>query len=280
MRINIDKKYAVTCICIGLIALSVQGCAQNDAPDESYELVWQDEFNYAGSPDSAKWSYDLGDGCPKLCGWGNNELQYYTKSPQNVRVEDGSLIIEAREEEKEGSDYTSTRLLSRDKAAWKYGRLEIRAKLPSGTGTWPAIWMLPENSEYGGWPASGEIDLMEHVGHEPNRVYATVHTEAFNHVKGTQSTDTLRIDDAEEAFHRYALEWTPEKITWLVDGQTYSTFKNRNRTYKEWPFDQPFHLILNIAVGGNWGGRQGVDHTIWPQQMTVDYVRVYQKEKN
>ncbi|MDX1585290.1 MAG: glycoside hydrolase family 16 protein [Balneolaceae bacterium] len=256
--------------------------AQSDSSQnaDGYELVWSDEFDYSGLPDSSKWTYDVGDGCPDVCGWGNNERQYYTEDRlKNARVENGNLIIEAHKESFGNKEYTSARLLTRDRDAWKYGRFEIRAKLPSGIGTWPAIWMLPEEWVYGGWPESGEIDIMEHVGHEPNRVYATVHTEAFNHVQGTQDTDTLRVPDAEQEFHLYALEWTPEHISWSVDGRQYSTFRNRHATYKEWPFDQPFHLILNIAVGGNWGGSQGIDDTIWPQRMVIDYVRVYQNKK-
>ena len=265
-----------------LLFLQSLAIAQSDNVDagEEYELVWSDEFEYRGLPDSSKWTYDVGDGCPDICGWGNNELQYYTGNRlKNARVKNGNLIIEAHKEAYENREYTSARLLTRDRDAWKYGRFEIRAKLPSGRGTWPAIWMLPEEWAYGGWPESGEIDIMEHVGYEPDRVYATVHTEAFNHVQGTQDTDTLRIPDAEQQFHVYAMEWTPQSIRWSVDGQHYSTFENRNATYKEWPFDRPFHLILNIAVGGNWGGSQGVDDRIWPQQFVIDYVRVYQNKK-
>lgn len=251
---------------------------QQTEPPESYNLVWSDEFEYKGLPDSTKWNYDVGDGCPDICGWGNNELEFYTeKRLKNGRAEDGTLIIEAHKENYESRNYTSARLLSRGKSAWKYGRFEIKAKLPSGIGTWPAIWMLPEAWKYGGWPANGEIDIMEHVGHEPDYVYATIHTEAYNHVKGTQDTDTLRIKDAEQTFHEYAIEWTPQSIIWFVDGEQYATFQNQNKTYKEWPFDQAFHLILNITIGGNWGGSQGIDDSIWPQQMVVDYVRVYQK---
>ena len=247
---------------------------------ENYDLIWSDEFDGSGAPDSTKWSYDLGDGCPDLCGWGNNEGQYYTNRPQNVRRENGNLIIEARKENFQNSNYTSARILTRGNAAWKYGLFEIRAELPSGRGTWPAIWMLPEHWKYGGWPASGEIDIMEHVGHEPERIYATVHTKAFNHLAGTQDTDTLQVSDAESSFHTYAIEWTPDEIRWLVDGREYASFENQHKTFAEWPFDQPFHLILNIAVGGNWGGTKGIDDTIWPQRMLVDYVRVYKKQDN
>lgn len=235
-------------------------------------LVWNDEFNYTGLPATDKWGYDVGGG-----GWGNNELQFYTNArTENARVENGKLIIEARKEQYEGSEYTSARLVTRQKGDWLYGRVEAYAKLPSGTGTWPAIWMLPTNWVYGSWPKSGEIDIMEYVGYDPGVVHGSIHTEAYNHVLGTQKTATISVPDAETAFHLYALEWTPEKIDIYVDNNKYFTFDNEHKDYKTWPFDQVFHLILNIAVGGNWGGAQGVDPNIWPQKMYVDYVRVYQ----
>ncbi|HOK60005.1 MAG: family 16 glycosylhydrolase [Tenuifilum sp.] len=235
-------------------------------------LVWNDEFNYTGLPATDKWGYDVGGG-----GWGNNELQYYTNArTENARVENGNLVIEARKEQYEGSEYTSARLVTRYKGDWLYGRVETYAKLPSGTGTWPAIWMLPTNWVYGSWPKSGEIDIMEYVGYDPGVVHGSIHTEAYNHVLGTQKTATISVPDAETAFHLYALEWTPEKIDIYVDNNKYFTFDNEHKDYKTWPFDQVFHLILNIAVGGNWGGAQGVDPNIWPQKMYVDYVRVYQ----
>jgi len=247
------------------------------AQDTKLDLVWSDDFNYEGLPDSTKWNYDTGDGCPDLCGWGNNELQYYTRERRNnARVHNGSLIIEARKESFANRSYTSARLVTRGKASWKYGRIEIRADLPSGKGTWPAIWMLPAAMEYGGWPRSGEIDIMEHVGHEPKRIYGSIHTEAYNHIEGTQKTDTLLVPNAENTFHVYALEWDPNEIRWYVDRQRYGSFYNRGNDYRTWPFDQPFYLILNVAVGGNWGGAEGVDDSIWPQQMIIDYVRIYQ----
>ena len=240
------------------------------------KLVWSDEFEVAGAPDSSRWGYDLGDGCPDVCGWGNNELQYYTKRPENVRVEDGKLIIEAHKEALEGKDYTSTRLVSRNKGDWQYGYIELKAKLPYGTGTWPALWMLPTDWAYGGWPASGEIDIMEHVGFNHGVVEGTVHTKAFNHGIGTQKGDSIDVSDVHEKFHVYAIDWSPEKIDFMVDGETYNTFRNNGSGYEAWPFDKPFHLLLNLAVGGDWGGRKGVDEQIWPQRMEVDYVRVYQ----
>ena len=241
------------------------------------QLVWSDEFETDGAPDAAKWNFDLGDGCPDNCGWGNNELQYYTRDPKNVRVEDGHLIIEARQDSLGGKSFTSTKMVSREKGDWLYGRFEIRAKLPRGKGTWPAIWMLPTDWKYGGWPASGEIDIMEHVGYDPGVVHGTIHTEAYNHIRQTQKEGKITIADAQDAFHVYTVDWFEDKMDFYVDNQLYHTVQRDPKDdFKGWPFDQRFYLILNIAVGGNWGGAQGVDPAIWPQRMEIDYVRVYQ----
>ncbi len=246
---------------------------------ESYQLVWSDEFDYEGLPDDNKWSYDIGNGCPNICGWGNNELEYYTESKlENARVENGHLIIEAHKEQVKYNKYSSARLVSKGKGDWTYGKIEVRSKNPSGRGTWPAIWMLPTENVYGGWPRSGEIDIMEHVGYVPDSIYGTVHTLAYNHGIKTQKGGQLAIADSESEFHIYMIEWTEEKIDFYIDEKKYFTFANEEKSSKEWPFDQAFHLILNIAVGGNWGGALGVDDTIWPQRMEVDYVRVYQKK--
>ena len=237
-------------------------------------LVWSDEFDEDGLPSTSKWRYDTGGH-----GWGNQELQYYTSSrSENARVENGNLIIEARKESWSGSEYTSARLLSR--AEWTYGRFEARAKLPSGRGTWPAIWMLPDLGQYGGWPRAGEIDIMEHVGFDPDRVHSTVHTDAYNHTKGTHRGASTVVSTARSAFNVYAVEWTPSEIRGYVNDTHYFTFRNERLTNSQaddrhWPFDHPFHLIFNIAVGGSWGGQQGVDPNIWPQRLEVDYVRVY-----
>ncbi len=242
---------------------------------EEWVLVWFDEFSVPGLPDPAKWSYDEGGG-----GWGNNELQYYTANrEENARVERGKLIIEARKESMGNRNYTSARLVTRGHAAWLYGKVVVRAKLPTGAGTWPAIWMLPESSLYGGWPRSGEIDIMEHVGFEPDFIYGTVHTAAYNHIQKTQRGDTLPVLDAEEAYHEYALIWKETEMVFLIDGVEFFRFANEGTGPEAWPFDQPFHLILNLAVGGNWGGKRGVDDSIWPQHMEVDYVRIYQSPK-
>lgn len=242
-----------------------------------YDLVWSDEFDYEGKPDDTKWGYDVGGH-----GWGNDELQYYTEG-DNAYVKDGQLIIEARKEEVQGRDYSSARLVSRGKGDWLYGKIEVKAKLPKGLGTWPAIWMLSTDWEYGSWPASGEIDIMEHVGYDQNRVHASVHTQSYYHSINTQKTATKVIEDVSEEFHVYSIEWLPDKIMAFIDGEIYFTFEpsklKENPTYKEWPFDKKMHLLLNIAVGGFWGGAKGVDESIYPQQMTIDYVRVYQCEE-
>lgn len=247
------------------------------ASSASYRLVWSDEFDQDGLPDQNKWSYDLGDGCPNVCNWGNNELQYYTSATKNANVKGGYLIISAIKEKADKYSYTSSRMVTKNKGDWKYGKIEVRAKLPRGRGIWPAIWMLPTNWQYGGWPESGEIDIMEHVGYEPDSVWTSVHTKAYNHVIGTQKTKGLFLPDANENFHVYSIEWTEDKVVGMVDGNPFFTFMNEKSGHRAWPFDQPFHLLLNIAVGGNWGGMKGVDDAIFPQQMLVDYVRVYQK---
>jgi len=235
--------------------------------------VWADEFDYEGLPDEDKWGYDVGSGGN---GWGNNELQFYTeKRIENIRVGDGLLTITAINEEHEGLAYTSARLVSRGKADFLYGRFEVRAKVPQGVGTWPAVWMLPTDWKYGGWPASGEIDILEHVGYDQDVVHISVHTEAYNHVIGTQKTSTKKIENATTDFHRYRVDWTPAYIRGYVDDVQIFNFQNEGKGYKVWPFDQQFHWLINLAVGGNWGGQKGVDKTAFPARMEVDYVRVY-----
>lgn len=246
-------------------------------PSSAKKPVWADEFDYSGLPDTTKWGYDLGDGCPDVCGWGNNEAEFYTKELKNARVENGNLIIEAIKDSTGGKAYSSARLVTKTKGDWLYGRVEVRAKLPKGKGTWPAIWMLSTDWSYGGWPASGEIDIMEHVGFDPGVIHGTLHSDKYNHVKQTQQEGKVNIPDCSDAFHVYAIDWNKDKIDFFVDEKLYhSVNRNPQDDFHGWPFDKRFHLILNIAVGGNWGGMQGVDESIWPQQMVVDYVRVYQ----
>ncbi|MBB6459076.1 glycoside hydrolase family 16 protein [Flammeovirga kamogawensis] len=255
----------------------------NVASDTSseYHLVWSDEFNTDGMPDTTKWSYDV-EG--NKWQWGNNELQAYTANrSQNVKITNGVLEITAIKEKYNDPistktfDYTSTRLVSQNKGDWLYGKFVIRAKLPSGRGTWPAIWMLPTDWKYGKWPNSGEIDIMEHVGYEKDSIYASAHTASYHHSIGTNKTKAIAIKDAESEFHEYIVEWGPEEYSVFVDDQKYFTFKNEHNSYKEWPYDQRFHMILNLAVGGMWGGLKGIDEAIWPQTLYIDYVRVYQK---
>jgi beta-glucanase (GH16 family) len=236
-------------------------------------LVWFDEFETAGLPDTSKWNYDVGGH-----GWGNNELQYYTKANlNNARVENGMLVIEARKETIGTNFYSSARLITKGKGDWKYGKVEVKAKLPKGVGTWPAIWMLASTTTLK-WPDDGEIDMMEHVGHNPGFIHFSIHTKKYNHIIGTQKTDTMYIPDAMEAFHVYAMQWNEQRMQWFVDGKQVYEVMNDGTGKEAWPFNQPFHLLLNIAVGGNWGGQKGVDETIFPQQMLIDYVRVYQQQ--
>lgn len=230
---------------------------------------WADEFDQDGKPDTTKWAYDMGGK-----GWGNNELQYYTAA-ENAQISKGILSITARKEKKGDNAYTSSRMVTKGKQDFLYGRVEVRAKLPTGTGTWPAIWMLATDNTYGGWPASGEIDIMEHVGYNQNKVHFSVHTAAFNHVIHTEKTAIKEIPTASSAFHNYRVDWTPETITGYIDDEKTFEFVNDHQGFKSWPFDKKFHLLLNIAVGGNWGGVKGVDEKVFPAAMLIDYVRVY-----
>ena len=244
--------------------------------DKEYQLVWSDEFEYSGLPDSSKWDYDT-EG--NDAGWGNNESQFYTtKRIENAQVENGILNITARLEDYKNRKYTSARLIT--KADWQYGRFETRAKLPAGRGTWSAIWMMPGGWTFndGNWPDIGEFDIMEHVGHDAGMIHASAHSKDYQWQKGTQQTDTLRIDDATETFHTYTWEWTPDLVRAYVDDQLYFEYENEGLGETKWPYDKPFYLILNVAVGGAWGSLQGIDDDVFPQTMEVDYVRVYQKK--
>lgn len=238
----------------------------------TYRIVWQDEFDYTGLPDSNKWRYDTGGH-----GWGNQELQYYNAArKENARVENGLLIIEARKESVEGMAYSSARLVTKGKAEWQYGKIEVKAKIPSGRGTWPAIWMLGAKTPLQ-WPDDGEIDIMEHVGFNQGTIHASVHCKKYYHSIGTQKTATIVVPDCSAAFHVYSTEWDKDSVKVAVDGNVYFRFGNERRGYAAWPFDNKMYLLLNIAVGGSWGGQKGVDDTIFPKRMEIDYVRVYQQ---
>lgn len=248
--------------------------------DGGWVSVWNDEFD-GDVLDGTKWNQEVGGG-----GWGNQEVQYYR--PENTSVSDGLLTITAKKETFGGREYTSSRLTTKYKGDWTYGRIQVKAKLPSGKGTWPAIWMMPTMSVYGGWPNSGEIDIMEHVGYDMNRVHSTIHTTKYNHNKGNSIGYNTVLEDVANTFHVYEIIWQPGQIEAYVDGELVGTgiFKytagfNRDVPYDDaWPFDQSFFLIMNVAVGGTWGGSQGVDPDIFPTSLQVDYVRVYQKDFN
>ena len=230
----------------------------------STNIIWSDEFNYSGSPDSGKWDFDIGGG-----GWGNNELQHYTSRTNNARVHNGALVINARQENYGGNAYTSARLASRNRGDWTYGRVVVRARFTGANGTWPAIWMLPTDWSYGGWPDSGEIDLMEHVSTHGESVQASIHTRDYN----------FQINTAKVGFqygvdywnwHEYILEWYPNRLDVAIDGSRYFSFHNEGQGFGKWPFDKRFHLMLNIAVGG-WGGSP----SFTSETMEVDFVRAY-----
>ncbi|WP_433896512.1 glycoside hydrolase family 16 protein [Sphingobacterium mizutaii] len=243
--------------------------------NKKWKLVWQDEFNYEGLPDSTKWSFDTKG---NAYNWGNNEAQHYTAhDTSNAYVKKGYLTITAKRQDAGGKKYTSARLRTIHKGDWNYGRFEIRAKVPTGRGTWPAIWMMPSADTYGGWPKSGEIDIMEYIGSHPDSVLGTVHTESYNHVIGTQKGKSTYLPDAHKKFHTYVLEWDANEIKIYADKKLYFTFKNEGKTAAEWPFDQKFHLLLNLAIGGGLGGQKGIDDSLFPQSYVIDYVRVYQR---
>jgi beta-glucanase (GH16 family) len=258
-----------TLFCCSADALSGATAASAERP--GWRLVWADEFDVDGLPDDSRWTYE--EGMIR-----NRESQYYTRArPENARVEGGNLVIEARRESYQGAEYTSASVNTYGKASWRYGRIEVRAKLPTGRGTWPAIWTLGTNRHQVGWPATGEIDIMENVGFDPDRIHGYVHTRAFNHTRGTQKGNSLIVPRPYENFHVYAVEWFPDRIDFFIDEEKHFTFANTGGGPDEWPFDQPQYLILNIAIGGAWGGQQGIDDSIFPQRFYIDYVRVYEQ---
>ncbi|MDI1303707.1 MAG: glycoside hydrolase family 16 protein, partial [bacterium] len=223
-------------------------------------LKWSDEFNVDGAPDSAKWAYDLGAG-----GWGNSEAQTYTNAAENVIVQGGNLKITAK---KAGSGYTSTRLKSENKFEFTYGKIEVRAKLPTGGGTWPAIWMLGQDYATNSWPGCGEIDIMEHKGNQPNVIYGTLHYPG--HSGGSGDGKTTTIANAATEFHVYKAIWSPTSVKIYVDDKLFHTVLNTSSL----PFNKDFFLILNVAMGGTFGG--AIDSAFTQSSMEIDYVRVYQ----
>lgn len=281
---------SVLCAACALPLASLSACAPAPRLPTSYatgtvvapaghQLVWSDEFSGNGLPDARRWTYDTQ---ANATGWYNNEAQYYAaRRLENTRVADGLLTIQARQESAaplpadNGQSWTSGKLVTKGRG-WTYGRFEVRAKLACGRGAWPAIWMLPAQSG-DSWPLSGEIDIMEHVGHDQGVVHGTVHTGAYNHVAKTERGGPVILADACDAFHRYQVDWSRDAVAFLVDDREYYRFSNDGSgDPARWPFDKPFNLILNVAVGGDWGGAQGIDEAAFPSRMHVDYVRVFQ----
>lgn len=244
--------------------------------DEGWELVWQDEFD-GDEIDRSNWDFDIGG-----WGWGNGEAQYYTDRPENARVENGLLVIEARQEKYEDSYYTSARLKSQSLRSFQYGRIEARVKVPPGKGLWPAFWMLgenfdrnPENPNESNWPDVGEIDIMEHIGREPDLIMGTAHGPGYSGALGMGLWNRQDYMIADE-FHTYAVEWNFDGISWFYDGAHYFTLEREAVGDREWVFDNEFFLLLNLALGGQLAGPIGLD-TAFPTYVYVDYVRVYQE---
>jgi beta-glucanase (GH16 family) len=237
------------------------------AQNATRKLVWEENFD-GKSLNESMWNYELGDGCPTICGWGNNEKQLYTK--ENHTVSNGKLIIYAK---KEGETYTSTRITTKAKKEFQYGRIEARAKLPIGKGIWPAFWMLGSNISTVGWPKCGEIDILEYIGKEPDMVFTSLHTQDSH--GNTINTKKTTFPDIEEGYHLYAIDWTKDKIEFFVDNTSVYTFKPEMKNEDTWPFNQPFYFIINVAIGGNFGG-PAIDNEIFPQKFEIDYIKVYQ----
>ena len=249
----------------------------NEWDKEGWALVWNDEFD-GPALNLEKWSFEIGGH-----GWGNNELQYYSDEDSTAFIQDGKLVIRADlvPQGTGSSDnlryFSSARLRTSGKGDWRYGRIEVKAKLALGQGIWPAIWMLPTDWMYGGWPESGEIDIMEHVGYDPGRVHGSIHTGSYNHKINTQRGGSKLLDKISSKFYVYAIEWYEDRIDFLIDDAKYFSFQNDGKNdFNTWPFNQRFHLLINIAVGGDWPGSPD-ETTQFPTEMEVEYVRVYEK---
>jgi beta-glucanase (GH16 family) len=247
------------------LSIFLQLLVPGEKPKDKFKLVWSDEFNRDGVPDTTNWVYDIGHGSN---GWGNNEVQYYTSDPANVRVKDGLLVIHAL---KQDGKWTSARVKSQGKRNWTYGKIVFRARLPVGKGTWPALWMLGENITSVGWPRCGEIDIMEHVGRDPGIVQCALHTKASH--GDTVNKKSKPVSTFNSEFHTYEANWTPDKIDFFIDGDLYYTYTPASKDNEHWPYNTPFFIIMNVAIGGGFGGE--VDPSVTEAKMEVDYVRVY-----
>ena len=268
---------------LGALLLPVLGCGSSGSterpptttpppPTGGFTLAWSDEFEGPSGAlvDATKWTMETGGG-----GWGNQELETYTSATDNVHLDgQGHLVIRVLSA---AGTYSSARLKTQGRFTAQYGHLEASIKLPAGRGIWPAFWMLGANITTAGWPACGEIDVMENVGFDPLRVHASVHTAAYNHTIGTQKTASTLVADPAADFHVYAMEWYPDRIETFVDGARYFSFRNEGTGTRSWPFDETQYLLINLALGGAWGGQQGIDDSRFPHRYLVDYVRIYQQ---
>lgn len=250
-----------TKIAILILACSLSSFAQKR------KLVWSEEFN-GKTLNEKVWNFELGDGCPNICGWGNNEKQLYTRDNHELR--DGKLVINVT---KKDDKFYSTRITTASKKEFKYGRMEARAKVPTAVGTWPAFWMLGANIKQVGWPKCGEIDILEYVGRAPGEVFTSLHTQSSH--GNTINTKISKIAGIDKGFHDYAIEWNEESIAFFVDGNHVYTYNPAVKNEDTWPYNQPFYFILNVAVGGNFGG-PSIDEAAFPQTFEIDYIRVYQ----
>ncbi len=272
------KRLSILILLLIAVPFAFNACKEEPAGGEDEGLIWSDEFD-GERLDGDKWKFEIG-----AHGWGNNELQNYTVN-QNTEVSNGTLKIIAKKvgDGQSAGDYTSARLNSLE--SFTYGRMEIRAKIPDlkGNGLWPAIWMLGENIGQVGWPACGEIDIMEYVSYQPNQFYSTIHSTANNHTNGTQvGSGAISLQDIEEEFHNYGIIWTEDYIKFYLDDPSNTVFrfnKPSNPTADNWPFDKPHFFLLNMAVGGDWGGAQGVNDNNFPATFEIDYVRVYELDE-
>ncbi|MEZ4854563.1 family 16 glycosylhydrolase [Flavobacterium sp.] len=266
-------KYTIFSFTIIGIMFILSSCSNDETQQVTTfnNLVWAEEFDVDGAPDSNKWVFDIGAG-----GWGNNELQFYTDRPENIVVQNGYLIISALQENYQGQEYTSARIKTENLFSQKYGRFEARIKLPQGKGLWPAFWMLGSNFNQVSWPQCGEIDIMEYIGNKPTEVFGTIHAPGAFGANGLSKKYSLLNDRFDTDFHVFGIEWTENHINWYVDNVLYNQITRDNVMEKggQWVFDNDFFMILNIAVGGNLSGNPDTN-TIFPQRMLVDYVRVY-----
>lgn len=286
MNKTLNKKGIRACIYSALLVTAIvtmYSCENDDTQTvaRSTNLVWEDNFDADGAPDTSRWGYDLGDGSAEgLPGWGNQELQYYTDRPENVTIQNGILLITAREESFEGAQYTSARLTTKDLFEQQYGRFEARIRLPFGQGIWPAFWMLGADIDENPWPGAGEIDIMEYRGQEPTILIGSVHGPGYNGGNAISKEYTLENDRFDTGFHVFGIEWGPDFINYYVDDVLYNQITPEDideETNGEgtWVFNKPFYILMNLAVGGTFVGSPNAE-TQFPQTMLVDYVRVYE----